>query len=51
MYNQCVVYFYFGGDTLEKRGYISKKISSFEKKLDEEIVIEAKKGSLEPKNT
>jgi RNA polymerase sporulation-specific sigma factor len=44
MYNQCVVYFYFGGDTLEKRGYISNKISSFEKKLDEEVVIEAKQG-------
>ena len=44
MYNQYVVYFYFGGDTLEKRGYTSKKICSFEKKLDEEVVIEAKKG-------
>lgn len=44
MYNQCVVYFYFGGDILDRRGCISKKISSFEKKLDEEIVIQAKKG-------
>lgn len=46
MYNQYVVYFYFGGDTLEKRGYISEKISSFEKKLDEEVVIDAKKGDV-----
>ncbi|WPC41776.1 RNA polymerase sporulation sigma factor SigH [Clostridium sp. JS66] len=29
---------------MDRRGCISKKISSFEKKLDEEIVIQAKKG-------
>lgn len=34
----------FGGDTLEKKGCIGKKISSFEVKLDEEVVIEAKNG-------
>lgn len=34
----------FGGDTLEKRGYVAKKISSFEDRLDEEVVIEAKNG-------
>lgn len=34
----------FGGDTLEKRGYIGEKFSSFEDKLDEEVVIEAKNG-------
>ncbi len=31
---------------MEKRGYISEKISSFEKKLDEEVVIDAKKGDV-----
>lgn len=46
MYNQFVAYIYFGGDTLDKRGYVSRKISSFEKKLDEEVVIEAKKGDI-----
>jgi len=39
-----VTYNCFGGDSLEKRGYVGKKISSFEDKLDEEIVIEAKNG-------
>ncbi|WML36286.1 RNA polymerase sporulation sigma factor SigH [Clostridium sp. OS1-26] len=29
---------------MEKRGYINKKISSFQEKLDEEVVIEAKSG-------
>lgn len=29
---------------MEKRGYVGKKISSFEAKLDEEVVIEAKNG-------
>lgn len=45
MYNQCVAYICFGGDSLENRGYISKKISSFKESLDEEVVIEAKKGN------
>jgi len=39
-----VAYNCFGGDTLEKRGYVGKKISSFEDRLDEEVVIEAKNG-------
>lgn len=29
---------------MEKRGYINKKVSSFQEKLDEEVVIEAKSG-------
>ncbi|KZL93155.1 RNA polymerase sporulation sigma factor SigH [Clostridium magnum] len=29
---------------MEKRGYVAKKISSFEDRLDEEVVIEAKNG-------
>lgn len=40
-----MAYICCGGDTLEKRGYIAKN-SSFEGKLDEEIVIEAKKGDI-----
>jgi RNA polymerase sporulation-specific sigma factor len=32
------------GIPLENRGHINKKISSFQEKLDEEVVIEAKKG-------
>jgi RNA polymerase sporulation-specific sigma factor len=44
MYNQCVAYICFGGDTLDDRGYISNRNFSFEEKLDEEVVIEAKKG-------
>ena len=39
-----MVYNCFGGDTLEKTGYVGEKISSFEDKLDEEVVIEAKNG-------
>ena len=31
---------------MEKRGYVGKKISSFEDKLDEEVVIEAKNGDI-----
>lgn len=40
-----MAYICFGGDTLEKRGYVSKN-SSFEGKLDEEVVIEAKSGDI-----
>lgn len=38
------VIFFMEGIPLEKRGYINKKISSFQEKLDEEVVIEAKSG-------
>ena len=31
---------------MEKRGYVGEKISSFEDKLDEEVVIEAKNGDI-----
>lgn len=44
MYNQCVAYICFGGDTLDDRGYVINRNFSFEEKLDEEVVIEAKKG-------
>lgn len=34
----------FGGDTLERKGYVGEKFSFFEDKLDEEVVIQAKSG-------
>ncbi len=41
-----MVYNYVGGDTLDNRSYNARKVSPFEEKLDEEIVIEAKKGDV-----
>lgn len=36
----------FGGDTLEKEIDINKKCSPFDEKIDEEIVLDAKKGDV-----
>jgi len=41
-----VVYNCVGGDILDNRSCNAKKVSPFEEKLDEEIVIEAKKGDV-----
>lgn len=41
-----MVYNYVGGDILDNRSYNARKVSPFEEKLDEEIVIEAKKGDV-----
>lgn len=45
MYNQWCGYIYFGGDNLGKKVCTSKNIFSFEDKLDEEVVMEAKNGN------
>ncbi len=41
-----MVYNCVGGDILDNRSCNAKKVSPFEEKLDEEIVIEAKKGDV-----
>jgi RNA polymerase sporulation-specific sigma factor len=41
-----VIYICFGGDILESAGLNSKQISPFAEKLDEEVIVEAKKGDV-----